>query len=117
MAIKLLATFMLITSAYLSWWAASQAMWLWTIPAVVALSNAVGLLWRKRWAKLLWYATAVAACGWWVFEVVQVALSGWPYSTMLDSVISLVPGLLLLTVCIGGSVVVTKDFHSKTNVA
>lgn len=110
MVIKLLATFLLIVSAYFGWWAVSSTAWLWLFPALVALVGAIGLYLRKRWAQYFWYGIALIACVWWVVSVLQVVISGWPQQTIVSSIISLLPGLLLLTVCIGGSFDIAKRY-------
>jgi hypothetical protein len=113
MIIKLLAVFLLIVSVYLGWWAVSAASWLWLIPAVVLFFAAVGLFLSKRWVQYFWHVMAVVVAAWWVVSVVRIAMSGWPFESALDTVISLIPGLLLVTVCAGGSVVVAKHFRGS----
>ena len=115
MVIKLLATFLVVVSAYLGWWAVSAASFLWLLPAVVSLIAAVGLFLSKRWSQYLWHVMALAVSLSWVVSVVRVALSGWPYDSALSSVVSLVPGLLLVAVCAGGSAVVAKHFRGNKN--
>lgn len=115
MVIKLLATFLLVVSAYLSWWAVSAASFLWLLPSVVTLVAAVGLFLSKRWAQYLWHVMAAVVSLWWVVSVVRVALSGWPHDSAILSAISLAPGLFLVTVCIGGSAVVAKHFGGSKN--
>ena len=115
MTIKLLASFLLVVSAYVGWWAVSSASFLWLLPAVVTLIAGVGLSLRKRWSQYLWHALALVASLSWVASVVRVALSGWPYESALATVISLIPGLLLVTVCAGGSLVVAQHFRGSKN--
>lgn len=115
MVIRLLAAFLLIVSAYSGWWAVSSAAWLWLFPSVIALVGAIGLFLRKRWAQYFWYGIAFVACVWWVVSVLQVAISGWPQQTIASSIISLLPGLLLLTVCIGGSFAIAKHYRRESN--
>lgn len=113
MAIKLFASFLLVVSAYVGWWAVSAASFLWLLPAVVTLITAVGLLLRKRWSQYLWHTLALVISVSWVVSVVRATLAGWPYNNALATVISLVPGLLLVAVCAGGSVVVAKHFRGS----
>ena len=111
MIVKVLAAFLLLVSAYLGWWAVSSAAPFWLVPAVVSLVAAIGLLRGRRWAQYLWYAMSAIASLLWVFSVVHLALSGWPHETVLASAISLTPGLLLLLVCVGGSIVIARHFR------
>jgi len=115
MIIKLLSAFLLVASAYVGWWAVSSASFLWLLPAVLLLVVAFGLFLRKRWSQYLWYLIALAVSVSWVVSVVRVARSGWPYDNALSSVISLVPGLLLIAVCAGGSAVVANHFRASKN--
>jgi len=115
MVIKLLATFLLIVSAYIVWWAFSYAAWLWLLPAMGALACAIGLYWYKPWAHYFWHGIALAASAWWMVSTLRASISGWPQQTISNSVISLLPGLLLLAVCIGGSVVIAKHYRRTSN--
>ena len=115
MVSKLLGSFLLIVSAYLGWWAVSSTAWLWLLPALVAFLCAIGLFMQKRWAQYLWHVIALVSCAWWLVSVVLVAVSGWPHATTLDSVISLLPGLMLLAVCIGGSVAIARHNRGASN--
>jgi len=47
--------------------------------------------------------------------VFYVALSAqsWPYSTVVESVISLLPGILIVVVAAGSSYLVTKHFRAE----
>ena len=115
MIIKLLSVFLLIVSVYLGWWAVSAASFLWLIPSAILLVAAVGLFLSKRWAQYLWHVMAFVVTVSWVVSVVRIAMSGWHYVSALDSIISLVPGMFLVTVCAGGSVVVAKHFRGSRN--
>jgi hypothetical protein len=115
MVIKLLATFLLIVAAYSGWWAVSAAAWFWLLLSMVALIGAIGLYLHKRWAQYFWHGIALVACVWWGASVLQVAISGWPQQSIVSSLISLLPGLLLLTVCIGGSFVIAKHYRRASN--
>jgi hypothetical protein len=111
MTIKLLATFLLVVSAYLGWWSVSAATLFWLLPASVSLIAAVGLFLSKHWSQYLWHVVALAVSLSWVVSIVRIALSGWPYDSALSTIVSLIPGLLLVAVCAGGSAVVAKHFR------
>ena len=115
MIITLLAAFLLIVAAYIAWWAVASAAFLWLLASFVAAVAAVGLFLRKRWGEFLWYVVAVAAIAAWALSVAQVALSEWPYHDVLSSLVSLIPGALLLIVFGGGSVAVAKHFRGGRN--
>lgn len=109
MANRLLGIFLLIVSAYLGWWVVSSNGWLWLLAALVTFVCATGLFMRKRWARYLWHVIAFVTCTLWLVSVVSVAVSGWPHKTIMNSFISLLPGLMLLAICIGGSVAITRN--------
>jgi hypothetical protein len=113
--IRLLSGFLVIVAGYVAWWSVTSAAFLWLSVAAVALVAAVGLLMRKRWAQYLWYLIAGAASVLWLATVARVAISGWPYQDVTSSVISLIPGLLLLAVCVFGSIAVWRHFRKGAN--
>jgi hypothetical protein len=109
--IRLVSGFLLIVAAYLIWWSVTYDHLPWLAGAGVALIAAVGLWTRKRWAEYVWYVIAATISVLWVVMVVRVAASNWPYNDPLSSLISLLPGLLLVLVCIFGSVAVRRHFR------
>lgn len=116
MVITLLAGLLLAVAGYLAWWAVSFEQFFWLLPAAIALVAAVGLFLRKRWSQYLWFAIALSASGFWLVSVARsTARAGWLYSDWLSSLISLVPGLFLLALCIAGSIAVYKHFRSEVN--
>lgn len=112
MAIRFLAAVLVITSAYLGWWVVSTASFLWLIPALLSFVTAVGLLLKKRWSLYLWHSIALVVSLSWLVSVIRIALAGWPYVGALPSLISLLPGLLLLTLCAASSAAVAKYFNA-----
>ena len=115
MILNLLAGFLLIVAAYVAWWAVSSAASAWLVLAVLLLVSAFGLFRRKRWSQYLWHLIAVASTASWLVSIVRAAQSGWPNGSALDTAISLVPGLLLVALCAGGSAVVVKHFRGSKN--
>ena len=82
----------------------------WSIPCFVA---AAGLMLRRSWAKYVFYVIAACTAGGWTIYVVWLALAGWPYRDAQSTVISLVPGLLLVALCVSASVYVHKYFKVR----
>ena len=74
----------------------------------------LGLIFHVRWAAYLWYVLAIVTSASWIWAVIGVARTGWPYADVLRSVISLIPGLGILAVCGLGSVAVAKQFRRST---
>ena len=115
MPIRLLSALLVLVAGYLTWWSVTYAQFLWLAGAAVALVTAVGLLLHRRWAQYLWYAIALAVSTVWVIVTVHVSITGWPYDDIVSSFISLVPGMLLLALCVFGSIAVRRHFRRGTD--
>ena len=81
-----------------------------SIYALLSMFAAISLFLRKSWSKYLIYLVALLTSGTWLLAILVIFKDGWPYSTVKESVTSLIPGFLLLTVCICGPIVVYKYF-------
>ncbi len=114
MLTNLLIVILLACSGYLVYWAVSYSAWIWILPAIVTAACAVCLFMGKRWAAYLWHAIALTVAVIWLVMIGKLAFTGWPYHSLPETVISLVPGMLLLIVCVIGSIVVAKRFRSKS---
>lgn len=114
-ALNLLAGFLFIMSAYVAWWALSSAVFVWLALAAVFLVAAAGLFRRKRWSQYLWHSIAITATVSWLVSVVRAAQSGMFNGNALDITISFAPGLLLVSLCAGGSAVVINHFRGNKN--
>jgi hypothetical protein len=111
MIVRLLGLFLLLYAAYLGnsfLQVQAYATGLW---ATWALFCGLGLLLHRKWAAYLWYALALFASGGWIWTVVGVIRSGWPYPDALRSAISLLPGACILAICGLGSLAVAKQFR------
>jgi hypothetical protein len=58
---------------------------------------AFGLLFKKSWSQHYVYILTIFSIGGWIDGVISVYRNGWPYSTIEESITSLVPGLFLVT--------------------
>ena len=114
MTIKLLASFLLMISAYLGWWSVSTSAFLWLLPATILPIAAIGLFLNKHWSQYLWHVIAIVVSLSWIVSIVRLTFSGWPYENTISSVISLIPGLFLVVICAGGSSVVSKYFSKRS---
>jgi hypothetical protein len=115
MIVKVLGVLLIAVSGYLGWWSISHAAWLWLVPSVFAFLGAIGLFLHKRWGSYIWHAIALIVSVWWLQSIVRFLFSGWPEASWLNIGISLTPGLFLLVVCVGGSIVVVKHFRSAAD--
>lgn len=116
MIVRVLGSFLLLYAAYLCnsfMHAQTFSTGLW---AVWALICGFGLLLQRKWAAYLWYALALLASASWIWAVVGVIRTGWPYPDVLRSVISLFPGVCILAICGLGSLAVAKQFRRPSRV-
>ena len=97
------------------WVSVPQAHWISCVLGAVALVTAGGLLLLKSWARPLAYLFAAWLVLGWFYAVAQVISRGWPYADWLRTVLSLVPGVLFLIVCAGGSWVVHKQYRQDAH--
>lgn len=74
---------------------------------------AVGLILSKSWSQYLVYLVSLATAGGWAYTVIQITMNDWHYSGVQETIISLIPGFLLVSVCVLFSVFVYKYFNKQ----
>ena len=74
----------------------------------LSVASAVLLVRRKRSGRYPFFVVAGLIVFWWIRTILGIVDEGWPHMGPLSSAISLVPGLLLISVCIFGSVYVYR---------
>ena len=117
MIVRVLGLLLLLCAAYLGnsfLQVQSFSTGLWTLWALIC---GLGLIVQRKWAAYLWYALASFASLGWIWAVVGVVRSGWPYPDALTSAISLVPGVCVLAIRWLGSFAVFKQFHPPSRVS
>ena len=101
MAAFLFAAFFAVTAALASAF----------LPALVSSVGVVGaaaLFVSHPHARFVVYgASAVVALSWLVV-IARTAFAGWPVAGSVQSLISLIPGLLLLSICIGCAILAAR---------
>jgi hypothetical protein len=60
------------------------------------------------WSRFLVYGLAAFVVLTWLYAVWHVARVGWAYSTATDTVLSLVPGLVLVVACAGCALIASR---------
>lgn len=68
----------------------------WLPISAVCLTIALGLLLRRLWVQHVLLGLAIVISVGWTAIIVAVAWKGWPYPGLLPSILSLIPGLLLI---------------------
>lgn len=82
----------------------------WAIGSLIA---AIGLLLNKKWSQYLVYFFASVTSILWLYILWFINSNGWPHDDVANTIISLIPGVLLLMVCICSCVVVYKHFNKS----
>jgi hypothetical protein len=83
--------------------------------AALCFGAAIGLALSKSWGRHLVYVVAACTAVGWALYVGYIAVQGWPYHDVERSIISLLPGLLLVLVCVLAIVFVRALYkHGKT---
>jgi hypothetical protein len=82
---------------------------------IVCFAGAIGLVLSKPWSQYCVHVVSFFTVGGWFYVTISIALHGWPYPGIMQTIISLVPGLLLSMVCVLSSIYVFKKFRSVAN--
>ena len=110
--IPLVAVLLAVYGAYIVWVAFESHTLLWLPLAFLALVAAVGLLLNQRWSRYLVYSVSLFIVSAWVIGFVGNVNRGfWPYPNPFSSAISLIPGMLLITVCLASCLLVARHFR------
>jgi len=75
----------------------------------------MGLLLKKSWARYFVHAFTIAIVPWWILSTIWIIWEkGWPhYPTTAQSILGLIPGILLCLFCIFSSWVAQGFFNNK----
>jgi hypothetical protein len=88
-------------------------VWYWSVAGVASLVAAVGVLWRRNWAKWLVYVLSGAIVVTWVYALAWSLRSGrFPYPTLEETVLGLVPGFVLLAATIWSVDTIRRSFRA-----
>lgn len=101
--------------AWALWASMPRGQWVTAVFGGLAVVTAAGLLFLQRWARPLAYLYALALALGWVYAVRHVARQGWPYPDWLGTILSLISGLFLLTLCAGGAWIVHRQYRRRGN--
>jgi hypothetical protein len=110
MTVKILAFLSILYACYIGWMALKFLAPFWFLWAVILAGCGMGLIRRRKWAKWLWYACSASVSLSWLSSVIPLAIKGWSYEDFAHTIISLIPGALLLFICIGGSFAVRRQY-------
>jgi hypothetical protein len=111
--VNFLATCLIIVATYLCRWVSIHASPIWFLLALLPLICGIGLMFDRAWARYLWYAIASVASIGAIVVSVSMMLHGWRIESTAGTVIALIPGMLLLSVCIGGTLAVRHRARTR----
>jgi hypothetical protein len=86
----------------------------WASLAVAGLSllGGIALLLGRPWSRFCIYVVSLAIAGAWVYYT-ALAVPSWPYGTLIETIIALLPGVFLLVIAAGSCYLVTRHFDSR----
>ena len=82
---------------------------------VACFAGAIGLVLLKSWSQYFVYLVSFFTVGGWLYVTISIAIQGWPYQSIIKTVISLIPGILLSMVCVFSSIYIFKRFRDGAN--
>lgn len=113
--LKALAILFATFGTYSVYVVVSGQSYFYAIGAVVTSVAAVGLWLRKPWSQYVVYFFSVTYTIQWLWLLWRaVSANLWPYETMSQTVISLIPGVLLLSFVIALSIIAYRSFNVKS---
>jgi hypothetical protein len=104
---------LILYGGYTIWLANESRYWLYWCWGAVSLAGGVGLALRRRWSQYPVYLLALATVASWGYGTYSVWTKGWPYHDTVSSVISLLPGALLVALCFAGAWFVYSFFRNQ----
>jgi hypothetical protein len=103
-----LVVFLVLVSGVTGVYALRQESVFFTAICIVTAASAIGLALLRPIAKYLFFASAALIVYWWVRTIIAIVEEGWPHMDAISSAISLIPGALLISICVFGSVYVHR---------
>lgn len=112
--IKVIASLLALYGTYSLYAVFSGQGYLSIIGAVLALAAALGLWLRKHWSQYFVYVLSAGFVAEWLWLVCRsVQQKSWPNGDAIQSVIALFPGLCLVALVVGASVLVFRSFRDQ----
>lgn len=79
--------------------------------AMFGIVGGVGFAVGMRWSRYLVYAASISIIIAWLYGVFAAVVAGWPYASLLETAISLLPGLVLIFIACGSSFIAFIQFR------
>jgi hypothetical protein len=88
---------------------------IWELFGTAALAGAWGLLRNSLWSQYVIYVIAAMLTVSWAFVVWRLTAEGWLNDHPAAMILALVPGALMIAVCVAVSLAVFRHFHPAKN--
>lgn len=89
-------------------------VWYWSGAGIALLAAAVGVLWRRNWAKWVLYVLSGAIVVSWVYALAWSLRSGkYPYPTLEETLLGLIPGFVLIAATIWSVDTIRRSFRAS----
>ncbi|WP_155888715.1 hypothetical protein [Inquilinus limosus] len=98
-------------TASVHWLPGSEDPQFWLPMWAICLTLVLGLVLRRLWVLHVLQGIAIFSSVAWTATVVAIAWKGWPYSDLLSSIVSLIPGLAAIAFSWGMFLLVRQSFR------
>ena len=80
--------------------------------SVLCIATSLGLAFGARWARHLSQALLLVIVVGWGYFVITFSMPNWPHTDVASSILSLMPGLTLVSVCLGVLAALRRHFRT-----
>jgi hypothetical protein len=110
--IQIVAVVLAIYGIYNVWMVAKYGQPLFLLWTATCLLASAGLWMKKPWSRFVVYAVCSLTILGLLFFVGAMALNGWPYPGLAKTVVALIPGVLVVALCVWFIVVSFRFFRA-----
>jgi hypothetical protein len=113
--IKAVATVFALYGAYALSAVYAHPQWFVFALAAASLAAGIGLWLHKPWSQYLVYIVSFVVAGQWLWAAIShYSRIGWPTEQRAGHIIGLIPGLCIVALAVGSSVLVFRRFRARS---
>jgi hypothetical protein len=113
--IKAVATIFALYGAYVLSTVYVQPHWFGVALAAASLAAGTGLWLYKPWSRYLVYVVSFVVAGQWLWTAITYySRTGWPSEKTFGHIIALTPGLCIVALAIGSSILAYRCFRARS---
>jgi len=79
---------------------------------ILCIATSLGLAFGARWARPLSQALLLVIVAAWFYVLITFSIPNWPHDDVASSVLSLLPGAVLVMVCLGVLTALRRHFRN-----